>query len=117
MNDTAQGITPEDQAPPSKSRSYAVLRNRDLLLYLIGRLVASIGQQMVVMAIGWELYERTQSAVALLVVGLTQVVPMVLFTLPAGHLADNRSRKSIIVFMTLVVLGSSLGLALASVRH
>jgi MFS family permease len=107
--------TPTDL--PVASGAYAVLRNRDFRLYLIGRLFATIGQQMVFMAIGWELYERTHSAIALLFVGLTFVVPMVLLTLPAGHVADNYSRKKIIVGMTLVVLSSSLGMTLASTRH
>jgi hypothetical protein len=31
---------------------YAVLRNRDLLLYLTGRFVASLGQQMLTVAVG-----------------------------------------------------------------
>ena len=99
------------------SDAYLVLRNRDFRLYLIGRLIASIGQQMVVMAIGWDLYERTHSAVALLFIGLTQVAPMVLLTLPAGHIADNYNRKKIVVLMTLVVLASSFGLMLASAGH
>jgi len=34
-------------------------------------------------------------------VGLTQMAPMMLFTLPAGHVADNHDRKRIIVLMTL----------------
>ena len=37
---------------------YAVLQNRDFLLYLIGRFIASLGQQMLTVAVGWELYER-----------------------------------------------------------
>ena len=57
---------------------YSVLRNRDFLLYLIGRFVASLGQQMLTLAVGWELYDRTHSALALAMVGLTQMVPMVL---------------------------------------
>ena len=63
---------------------------------------------------GWELYERTHSALALGLVGLTQMVPMVLFTLPAGHVADNYDRKRIIVLMNLVVACASLGLTLIS---
>src|SRR5881396_914148 len=96
------------------SDPYAVLRNRDFVLYLIGRLVASFGQQMLTVAVGWELYERTHSALALGLVGLTQMIPMVLFTLPAGHVADNYNRKRIIVLMTLVIACASLGLALIS---
>ena len=93
---------------------YAVLRNRDFVLYLIGRFVASMGQQMLTVAVGWELYEKTHSAMALGMVGLTQMVPMLLFTLPAGHIADNYNRKRIIVSMTFVIACASLGLTLIS---
>ena len=93
---------------------YAVLRNRDLLLYLTGRFVASLGQQMLTVAVGWELYERTNSALALGLVGLTQMLPMLFFTLPAGHVADNHNRKRIILLMTLVLACASAGLTLIS---
>src|SRR5260370_26077369 len=96
---------------------YAVLRNRDLLLYLTGRFVASLGQQMLTVAVGWELYERTNSALALGLVGLTQMVPMVLFTLPAGHVADNYDRKRIILAMTFVIACASLGLTVISSQN
>src|SRR4029077_17414445 len=96
---------------------YEVLRNRDLLLYLIGRFVASLGQQMLTVAVGWELYERTHSPLMLGFVGLTQMVPMLLFTLPAGHTADNYDRKSIIVAMTFVLACASLGLTLISAAN
>jgi MFS family permease len=103
--------SPEAAAPLSP---YAVLRNADVLLYLIGRFVASLGQQMVMLAVGWELYERTHSTLALALVGATHMMPMVLFTLPAGHVADNYARKSIIVLMNLVTALASLGLTLIS---
>src|SRR5436305_13868769 len=94
--------------------AYAVLRNPDFLLYLIGRFVASLGQQMLTVAVGWELYERTHSALALAMVGLTQMVPMIVFTLPAGHVADNHDRKRIIVLMTLAIVCASLALTFIS---
>src|SRR5262245_43580844 len=103
------------------SSSYGVLRNRDLLLYLISRLFSTFGQQMVAMAVGWEVYERTHQTMrggwALMFVGLTQVLPMILFTLPAGHVADNYNRKKIIILTTLIVCASSLGLTLVSAWH
>src|SRR2546426_12491157 len=98
----------------AEENPYAVLRNRDFLLYLVGRFIASMGQQMLTVGVGWELYERTHSALALGLVGLTNVVPMFLFTLPAGHLADNLNRKQIIVCMTGLMGLASLGLTLAS---
>jgi MFS family permease len=103
-------------APPTAAAPdpYAVLRNRDVVLYLIGRLVASLGQQMLTVAVGWELYERTHSALALGLVGLTQMLPMVLFTLPAGHVADNHDRKRIIILTNSVIACASLGMTFTS---
>jgi MFS family permease len=93
---------------------YAILRNWDFLFYLTGRFVASFGQQMLTVAIGWELYERTHSALLLGMVGLTAFVPMVLMTLPAGHVADTRERKKVIVSMQVVLACTSMGLAFIS---
>ncbi|MCC6822997.1 MAG: MFS transporter [Verrucomicrobia subdivision 3 bacterium] len=102
---------PQLPHPNQKPDGYAVLRNRDLRVYLTGRLIAIIGQQMFAMALGWELYERTGSARALGFVGLTQVVPMLVCTLPAGHFADRYNRKRIIVLMTLILAAVNLALA------
>lgn len=106
--------TEGEQELKQENRSYAILRNRDLRLYLTGKLFATIGQQMLATAIGWELFDRTHSVMKLGLVGLTQVTPMILFTLPAGHVADNFNRKRIITTMTLVLAASSLGLTLIS---
>ncbi len=101
-------------AQPVVEHSYDVFKNADFVRYLIGRFVASLGQQMLVVAIDWELYERLHSALPLAFVGLTQMVPMLLFTLPAGHLADTYNRKKIICISTLLVSLASLGLTFSS---
>ena len=43
-----------------------------------------------------------------------QMMPIILFTLASGHLADNRSRKQIILAMTLLTCVSSIGLTIVS---
>src|SRR5438094_9537199 len=98
----------------SSERPYAILRNRDFSLYLIARLIAALGQQMLTVAVGWELYERTHSSLALGLVGLTQMVPMLLLIVPAGHVADNYDRKRTILGMVFLATLSSTGLALIS---
>jgi len=118
MSNHVSSVEPAEPADSNGARdAYAVLRNRDLLLYLIGRLVATLGQQMFVLAVGWELYDRTHSALPLGLVGLTQMIPMLVLTLPAGHLADNYSRKRVIVVTTFFVMLASLGLAYVSARQ
>jgi MFS family permease len=104
----------EKDAPPDH---YAVFRLRDFRLYLTGRLFAVIGQQMLTVAVGWELYERTHSPLALGLVGLAEMIAMVCCTLPAGHLADNFNRKRIILTALLLSSSASLGLALISWWH
>ncbi len=94
---------------------YAIFRNRDFTFYLLGRLVALLGQQMFAMAVSWELYERTRSALALGLVGLTQMVPMLLLTLPAGHVADNYNRKRVVMWMMAILAVASVGVAVISV--
>src|SRR5690349_2693095 len=97
-----------------KHDPYGVLRNRDLRYYFIARLVGIIGQQMFFTALGWEIYDRTRSALALGLVGLTLVVPMILSTLPAGHFADIYNRKRIIVVMTLIMASTNIALTIIS---
>jgi MFS family permease len=108
MNPPSPEKTPADVGP------YAFLRNRNLMRYLLGRFIANTGQQMFAMAVGWEIFERTHSALALGLVGLTLIVPMFLFTLPAGHMADNHSRKRIIMTTIVIVAAANVGLALIS---
>jgi len=91
-----------------------VLRHRDFSLYLAARFIAALGQQMLTVAVGWELYERTHLSIALGMVGLTQMVPMLLLILPAGHVADNYERKRTILGMVFLATLSSAGLALIS---
>ncbi|HTV62570.1 MAG TPA: MFS transporter [Verrucomicrobiae bacterium] len=106
---------PDEPAAKSPDESaYVVLRNADFVRYLVGRFAASLGQQMLVVAIDWELYKRTNSALALAFVGLSTMVPMVLCTIPAGHFADTFNRKNIILAATLVLAAASLALTLLS---
>ena len=106
---------PDEPAPkPAEQNAYIVLQNADFVRYLIGRFVASVGQQMLVVAIDWELYQRTQSALALAYVGLSMMIPMILCTIPAGHFADRYNRKKIILASTAIVAVASLALTFLS---
>ena len=89
---------------------YAALRHRDYRLLLIGRFITSFGNEMLTFAIGWEIWLRTQSAFALGMVGLVQVVPVILLSLPAGHIADQYNRKRIVLIAEIVFAICVLGL-------
>jgi MFS family permease len=94
--------------------SYAAWRFPGFRRLVVSGFAESIGGRMVDVAVGWELYARTHSAVALGLVGLVQIVPAVVLALPAGHVADRFDRRRIAVATTLVLAGCSAGLALLS---
>ena len=118
MNDIE---SPDNLIPPPPGAPadgpYSLFRNRDFTLYLIGRFAASLGQNMLGYAIGWELYHRTNSALALALVGLAQMIPMFGCTPFAGHVADNYNRKRIILIATLLLAIGSLGLMFISAQQ
>jgi MFS family permease len=101
-------------AEAAKHDPYAALCHSDYRYFLTGRLAASMGSQMIDVAIGWELYERTNRALALGFVGLVQVVPIILLALPAGHVADRFDRKRIAMLSLLLLIAGSLALAAIS---
>jgi MFS family permease len=90
---------------------YAALRFRGFRLLLAGTFLTVVAEQMLGVAVGWELFERTRSPLALGLIGLVQVVPVVLLALPAGHVADRFDRKRIVAATTLLL---ALGLAALS---
>lgn len=96
---------------------YAALRFRDYRLLTLGTFIATLGEQMLAVAIGWEIYVRTHAALALGIVGLVQVLPVFLLSLPAGHAADRFDRKRIVIVTEVVLCAASVGLALLSATH
>lgn len=93
---------------------YAALRHRDYLRYAAGGTLANIGGAMQSVAVGWDLYERTGSAMVLGGVGLVQVLPVILLAVPAGHLADRLDRRRIMLYAQAVIAACSVVLALLS---
>lgn len=96
---------------------YAALRFRDFRLLIAGRFVAQIGEMMVSVGVGWELYERTESALALGLVGLVQIIPVILLSLPGGYIADRYNRKWVTLVSQVVLICCSIALAIVSLSN
>ena len=89
---------------------YEALRNRDFRLLITGRFLTCFGNEMLSFAIGWELWLRTHQAFVLGMVGLVQVIPVILLSLPGGHVADQYNRKRIVLITELSLALCVLGL-------
>jgi MFS family permease len=81
----------------SRADVVALFRTRDYRLYSVQNLAAALVERSQGVAIGWDLYERTGSALALGWVGLAQFLPVAALFLPAGHLADRFDRRRVMV--------------------
>lgn len=103
-----------DKIPEERRDPYAALRFLDFRLLLTGRFITSFGNEMLSFAIAWELWLRTHSAFALGMVGLVQVVPVIILSLPAGHVADQYNRRRIVLIAQLSTGLCALGLAFLS---
>jgi len=85
------GDAPHDgmTAPPSP------YRERDLGVFLAGRVLTTAATMVQSVAVGWQVYDLTRAPLALGLVGLCEFVPMFLLTLPAGDIVDRVSPKRI----------------------
>ena len=78
-----------------------LFRIGDYMRMWFARLSSTAAQQMLMVAVGWQMYELTNSAWDLGLVGLYQFAPALLFTLVAGHAADRLHRGRIIALCLL----------------
>lgn len=79
------------------SPSGSVWSHRAYAFYWVGRIVSILSFQMLMVAIGWQLYAMTGSALDLGLVGLAQFVPMLVLTLLVGHVADRYDHRVILL--------------------
>ncbi len=94
----------------------AALQYRDFRLLWFGRLLSNTGSQMQIIAINWHIFEilRGQEyvltlfgrevafgaeALGLGTVGLARVIPIVIFALIGGILADTRDRRTLLIWV------------------
>ncbi len=91
-----------------------LFRIGDYMRMWFARLSSTAAQQMLMVAVGWQMYELTNSAWDLGLVGLYQFAPALLFTLVAGHAADRLHRGRIIALCLLAQAVAALVLVAAS---
>ncbi|HXE40539.1 MAG TPA: MFS transporter [Azonexus sp.] len=94
----------------NKPKLVELLAYRQFIYFWLARLAAVLAQQMLMVAVAWQMYDVTGSAWDLGLVGLFQFVPALLLTLPAGHLVDRLRRGRI--FATCVLAQGVVALVL-----
>ena len=84
------------------------MRHPDFQRYLAARLAGSFGSQMLIVALGYQVYELTRNPLDLGLIGLSQFLPFVVLVLPAGQAADRLDRRRIMAACYALLAACSL---------
>jgi MFS family permease len=102
--------------PGPAAGAFALLRHGSFGAYLVSRFAAIAGSQMVTVAVGWQVYERTGSALALGLTGLAQFATVALLAPVTGDVADRHDKRLVLAGCHLVYLVGALALAGLALR-
>ena len=86
------------------------LWRRDPACFSLARFCATLGWQMLAVAVGWHVYALTHDPLALGLVGLSEFLPFVLLVLVGGHVADYAERRAVASRAYAVVMLCALAL-------
>lgn len=91
--------------------AFSVLAYRDFRLIWAGQFVAMLGMQIQTVALGWLVYDITDSSAQLGLVGLFRALPLIFFSLFGGTLADQLDRRNLLLTTQSIQVCMSLTLA------
>ncbi len=98
----------------SIAQRFPALRYRDFRLLWFGQIVSISGSQMQNVAIAYEIYQRTGSEAMLGMLGLARVIPIVIFSLVGGAVADGYPRRGIMMLTQGTMMVGAIALGMAS---
>src|SRR4029453_11497512 len=105
-----------NEAQPRDSQSQSALVSlflyRDFCVFWTGSFLSGIGTQFTTVAMAWQIYELTDSAFQIGLLGLARAVPQMILLLVAGLLADARNRRKLRMCRELGLFCVSMALAL-----
>ena len=88
-----------------------LLTQRSFLLFLVSRSLSRFSSLIGIVAFGWQVYDLTDSAFALGMIGLVGFIPAALLVFVAGNAADRYERKRILQICQFAEAATSLMLA------
>jgi len=94
--------------------SYAALRFKEFNIFLVVRFAMVFAWSMQFIVIEWQVYTMTKDPLSLGIIGLMEVIPAVLMALFAGHIVDQKEKRSLLVKCILGFSIISFGLFMLS---
>src|SRR5580704_10278907 len=89
---------------------------RDFRLLFVGQTISFVGSMITNVAIPWQVYHLTNSSFYVGLIATVQLVPLVLFALWGGVVADSLDRKKILLYSEIAMSLGSLALCINALR-
>jgi len=80
-----------------KVTPWQVLAQRDFGLFWVSLLFSAVGSQISTVAVAWQVYEITNSPFQLGLTGLFHALPVMIFSIPGGVVADRMDRRQLLI--------------------
>lgn len=96
----------------AKNDPYAALRFKEFNIFLLVRFALVFAWSMQFIVIEWQVYSLTKNPLSLGMIGLMEVIPAVSMALFAGHIVDQKEKRSLLIKCILGFSVISLGLFL-----
>lgn len=98
----------------TKVDPYAALRYKEFNIFLAVRFAMVFAWSMQFIVIEWQVYTLTKDPLSLGIIGLMEIIPAVSIALFAGHIVDQKEKRSLLVKCILGFMVVSLGLFLVT---
>ncbi|WOI22093.1 MFS transporter [Nonlabens ulvanivorans] len=96
----------------TKNDPYAALRFKEFNIFLMMRFLLVFGWSMQFIVIEWQVYELTNDALSMGILGLMEFIPAFCMALFAGHIVDQREKRNLLALCIGAFSLISLGLFL-----
>jgi MFS family permease len=91
--------------------TFRSLSHRNFRIYFVGQIISISGTWTQGVALSWLIYRMTKSSIALGAVECAHMLPMLVFGLVGGSLADRSDRRTVLLWTQTLAMGQAIVLA------
>lgn len=109
---------------PAPTSAFALLRQRNYMLFWASRWTGGMGGLVQSVALGWQVYAVSretmsveEASLMLGLVGLVSFIPVLLLTLPAGESADRHDRRGVLLWCLTAEIATVVMLLAMALLH
>jgi MFS family permease len=119
MSDTLEPVEPIEpsDAPPARVSTFASLSSRNFRLFFTGQMISQIGNWLTLVAQSLLVLKLTNSGIAVGVLAACQFLPVLLFGVWTGLVADRSDKRKLLIIVQSFAMLQSFALSTLAFMH